>query len=156
MRKYSNVAVKSETLDAILSAGTRAATAGNLQLYTILVLDDRDSLLKLDKVLELLFFERSNCPIAVIALADQYRVRRWLRAHTDCEINNHRPYNYITSIWDALIALQNIIIAAESLELWTCYLGSGVELDIQEPSGALQFSFLPDSYLSAIPIRHPT
>ncbi|RKX27209.1 MAG: hypothetical protein DRP45_01590 [Candidatus Zixiibacteriota bacterium] len=141
VRKYSERPVDPEILDVILKAGTRAATGGNLQLYTMLVLDDKNTLATLDKALEVPFIERSNCPVAIIALADQYRVRRWLQAHTDREVCNHRPYNFFMAIWDALIALQNSVVAAESLGLGTCYLGSGVELDVQELFGAPEYVF---------------
>lgn len=141
VRKYSDRAVDSDTLSTILKAGTRAATGGNLQLYSMLVIDDKDLLVKLDKALEVPFMERTNCPIAIVALADQYRVRRWLRLHSDHEVYNHRPYNFFMALWDTLIALQNMVIAAESLGLGTCYLGSGVELDIQELFGVPKYVF---------------
>lgn len=141
VRQYSSRAIEQETLEAILSAGTRAATAGNLQLYTMLVIDDADALTRLDEALEVPFIKRSKCPVAILALVDQYRVRRWLRAHTEREVYNHRPYNFFMGVWDALIALQNMVVAAESLGMGTCYLGSGVELDIQEQFGAPEYVF---------------
>lgn len=141
VRKYSDRAVEIETLNTILRAGTRAATGGNLQLYTMLVIDDKVNLTKLDRAIEVPFIERTNCPLAIIALADQYRVRRWLQAHSDREVYNHRPYNFFMAIWDSLIALQNMVVAAESLGLGTCYLGSGVELDIQDLFGAPEYVF---------------
>jgi len=139
VRKYSDRPIESEILNVILKAGTRAATGGNLQLYTMLVINDQKVLETLDKALEVPFIGRSNCPVAIIALADQYRVRRWLRAHTDREVYNHRPYNFFMAIWDTLIAMQNMVVAAESLGLGTCYLGSGVELDVQELFGAPEY-----------------
>jgi FMN reductase (NADPH) len=141
VRKYSDRTVEPETLNTILHAGTRAATGGNLQLYTMLVIDDENSLVMLDKALEVPFFKPANCPLAILALADQYRVRRWLRAHSEREVYNHRPYNFFMAIWDALIALQNMVVAAESLDLGTCYLGSGVELDVQELFAAPEYVF---------------
>ena len=132
VRKYSDKPVESEVLEAILTAGTRAATAGNLQQYTMLVLDEEETLQKLDRALGVPFIERSNCRLAILALADQYRLRHWLQAHTDREVYNHRPYNFFISIWDALIALQNMVVAAESLGLGTCYLGGGMEVDVQQ------------------------
>ncbi len=141
VRKYSDKSIEPEVLTTILKAGSRAATGGNLQLYTMLVIDEKDMLETLDEALEAPFIERSNCPVAIIALADQYRVRRWLQAHTDREVLNHRPYNFFMAMWDSLIALQNIVVAAESLGLGTCYLGSGVELDVQELFGAPEYVF---------------
>jgi FMN reductase (NADPH) len=141
VRRYSDRPIAPEILKAILTAGTRAATAGNLQLYTMLILDDPGALKALDQALEVPFIERSNCPLAILALADQHRVRRWLQLHGDREVHNHRPYNFFMAIWDALIALQNVVVAAESLGLGTCYLGSGVELDVQALCGAPSYTF---------------
>jgi nitroreductase len=141
VRRYSDEKIELNVLDTILTAGTRAATGGNLQLYTMLVINNKSTLKSLDQALEVPFIKRSNCSTAIIALADQYRVRRWLQAHTDRDVINHRPYNFFMAIWDALIALQNIVVAAESLGLGTCYLGSGVELDVQKMFGAPEFVF---------------
>ena len=141
VRKYSDRVVEPETLNTILTAGTRAATGSNLQLYTMLVIDDKNALTTLDKALWAPFIERSNCPVAILALADQYRVRRWLQAHSDRDVCNHRPYNFFIAIWDALIALQNMVVAAESLGLGTCYIGSGIEVDIQQLFGAPEYVF---------------
>jgi len=141
IRKFSDRPIETKILDAILTAGTRAATAGNLQLYTMLVIDDKKTLKVLDQALEVPFIERSNCSTAIITLADQYRVRRWLQTNTDREVVNYRPYNFFMSVWDSLIAMQNIVVAAESLGLGTCYLGSGVELDVQELFGVPEYVF---------------
>jgi hypothetical protein len=107
----------------------------------MLVIDDKHMLTALNGALEVPFVERSKCPMAILALADQYRTRRWLQAHSDWEVYSHRPYNFLMAIWDALIALQNMVVAAESLGLGTCYLGSGVELDIRELFGAPEYVF---------------
>lgn len=141
VRKYSDKIIEPKILETILTVGIRAATGGNLQLYTMLVINDKNALELLDQALEVPFIERSNCSTAIIALADQYRVRRWLQAHTDRDAFYHRPYNFFMAMWDTLIALQNIVVAAESLGLGTCYLGSGVELDVQELFGAPEYVF---------------
>ena len=125
VRKYSDRPVEPEKLETILTAGTRAATGGNLQLYTLLVVDDTETLKKVDEALEVPFISRSGCTTAVLALADQFRVRRWLTLHGDREVVNNHPYSFFMAVSDALIALQNIVVAAESLGLGTCYLGGG-------------------------------
>ncbi len=135
IRRFSDKPVEQDVLHTILSAGTPAATAGNLQRYTMLVIDDVKTRATLDAALELPFIRRSRCPHAIIALADQRRVRRWLQVHTDRTVYNHRLYNSFMAMWDALIALQITVVAAENLGLGTCYLGSGVELNIQELFG---------------------
>ncbi len=141
VRKFEDRPIERDILDIILAAGSRAATGGNLQLYTMLVIDDKKRLAALDDALEASFISRSNCPLAMLALVDQHRVRRWLQLHSDRAVCSHRPYNFFMAIWDALIALQNIVVAAESLGLGTCYLGGGVELDIMKLFDAPRYVF---------------
>ncbi len=141
VRNFSDKEISPDVLNAILTAGTRAATGGNLQLYSMLVLDEKSRLQTLDINLEVPFIEKSNSPLAILMLADQYRVRRWLKQNSERDVISHRPYNFFMAIWDGLIALQNIVIAAESLGLGTCYLGSGIELDIQKLFNAPEYIF---------------
>ncbi len=141
VRQYTDRKIEPETLDMILKAGTRAATGGNLQLYSILVIDDPKRLAELDQALEVPFIVRSNCSTAILAMVDLHRVRKWLTMHGEREVITDRPYNFFMAIWDSLIALQNMVVAAESLGLGTCYLGSGVELDIQKLYGAPKLVF---------------
>jgi FMN reductase (NADPH) len=141
VRRYSDKPVEPEILDVILTAGTRAATAHNLQSYTLLVIDDNDTLNSLNGALATPFIERSNCPIAVLGLVDQYRVRRWLHARTGSQVFCQYPYNFFLAMSDTLIALQNIVIAAESLGLGTCYVGSGIEVDVRKLFGVPEYVF---------------
>lgn len=141
VRRYTDQKIEAEILDSVLAAGTRAATGGNLQLYTMIVIDEADTLARLDDALEVPFIGPSNCTTAVLALVDLYRVRRWIETHTDNQIATDQPYNFFMAIWDALIALQNIVVAAESVGLGSCYLGSGVELDIADLFGAPEGTF---------------
>jgi nitroreductase len=119
-------------LELILKAGTRAATRGNLQLYSFIAVDDDEKKKELDRAWEARPVKLADAAVVIIALVDQYRVRRWLEIHSDREIHNNRPINFFLGIWDALIALQNIVVAAESLGLGTCYVGSILEMNIQE------------------------
>ncbi|HOP05681.1 MAG TPA: nitroreductase family protein [candidate division Zixibacteria bacterium] len=141
VRKYRPQPIEPDKMDAILEAATRAATAGNLQMYTLLVIDRPEDLKRLDEALEVPFIERSGCPAAILALVDLHRVKSWINLHTEREIVCNRPYNFFMAIWDALIAMQNAVAAAESLGLGTCCLGSGVELDIQQLFGAPELVF---------------
>lgn len=132
VRKYKKKPLEPDKLELILRAGTRAATAGNLQLYSFIVVDDDEKKKELDRAWEARPVSLADAAVVIIALVDQYRVKRWLRLHSDREIHNNRPINFFLGIWDALIALQNIVVAAESMGLGTCYVGSILEMNIQE------------------------
>jgi nitroreductase len=141
IRKFKDQPVEADKLELILRAGTRAATGGNLQLYSFIVIDNEDKKKALDKAWPARFIYIAKSPVAIIALVDQYRVMRWLKLNSDREICNNRPLNFLLSMWDALIALQNMVVAAESLGLGTCYIGSILEMNIQELLGAPEYVF---------------
>ena len=141
VRKYKQEPVEPEKVELILKAGTRAATGGNLQLYTFVVIEDEKRKKALDAAWEQRFVSVAKSPLVIIALADQYRVRRWLEAHSDRPICNTKSQNLLLAVWDALIALQNMVVAAESLGLGTCYIGSILSMDIQRLLGAPEHVF---------------
>jgi nitroreductase len=134
IRKFKSDPVDPEMLDAILHAGIRGATGGNLQLYTLIVIDDKEKL----KELELDF-----APVVIAALVDTHRVKRWLEINNppDTEIHNENTHHFFMAFCDAVIAIQNIVIAAESLGLGTCYYGKIVATDVQEFFGAPEYVF---------------
>lgn len=133
VRTYRPDPVPQEVQRIILEAGTRAATAGNLQLYSFLVLDDRETIGLFRSAFGRVI---STPPLIIIALVDVDRIRRWLRSAGAVEPILDRPVYFMLGLWDALIALQNVVVAAESLGLGTCYYGAIQEFDIQSHFGA--------------------
>jgi hypothetical protein len=117
-------------MDLILRAATRAATAGNLQPYSLVVIDDRDLLAK---------SPFPQVPAAIVALVDLYRIKRWLDLN-DAPFHWNQPSNLFISFWDATIALQNAVVAAESLGLGTLYIGGVLSQDMSEFIGAPEYT----------------
>jgi nitroreductase len=134
IRKFKPDPIDPETLGMILKAGTRGATAGNLQLYTLIVVDDKEKL----KELGLGF-----APMAVVSLVDLYRVKRWLEINvpSGVKIYNANAYHFFCGYCDAMIATQNIVVAAESYGLGTCYYGGILSTDVQEFFGTPEYVF---------------
>lgn len=141
VRKYIQKPIEPEKMELILRAGIRAATAGNLQLYSFIVLEDEDKKKELDKAWDTRAIRIAASPAVIIALVDQYRVRRWLELNSKREIINNRPNNFFLAIWDTLIALQNMVVAAESLGIGTCYIGSILEINVQNILGVPEYVF---------------
>jgi nitroreductase len=139
IRKYKPQPVESDKLELILTAGTRAATGGNLQQYTFVVIDDPEQLQALNEQIR----DACNAPLAIIALADQYRVKRWFETFgvPSSTILNNSGWHFFMALWDALIALQNMVVGAESLGLGTCYNGNVVNIDIHDLLGAPEYTF---------------
>jgi nitroreductase len=122
IRKYKTDEVGETIIYRILEAGCRAATTGNMQLYSIVI--TRDEAAK--KALAPCHFNQSmvlNAPIVLTICADFNRFNRW------CLLNNAIPgydnfLSFVTAAIDALLLAQNIVVASESEGLGTCYLGT--------------------------------
>lgn len=138
IRRFKPDPVPEELLHAILRAGTRASTAGNLQLYSFLVVDEKT---KLDLFRELLAPSIAPPPLIVVALIDLHRIRRWLEVNGAAAPVLHRAAYFMLAYWDALVALQNAVIAAESLGLGTCYFGAVQEFDTRNHFGTPDYVF---------------
>jgi len=122
IRQYKNEPVSESTLEQILTAASRGATTGNMQIYSIIVTKDearRKALCPLhfgQKMVE-------QAPVVLTFCADLNRFHKWCEAR-------QAERSYDNFLWfcngtiDAVIAAQNAVIAAESFGLGTCYLGT--------------------------------
>ena len=122
IRKYKNTPIDQTTLNVILEAGSRASTTGNMQVYSIVVTKDEE----LKKQLCGIHFGQKmveQAPVVLTFCADFNRFNKW------CEQKEAIPgydnyLSFFTGAIDALLAAQNVCIAAESLGLGICYLGT--------------------------------
>jgi nitroreductase len=122
IRKYKNTAIEEETLNKILLSATRAATTGNMQVYSIIVTKDIE---KRKKLWEIHFKQNMvlEAPVILTFCADFNRFNKW------CIERNAEPgydnfLSFETALIDAFLAAQNASLAAEELGLGTCYLGT--------------------------------
>jgi nitroreductase len=116
------VPVEKAKLDAVLEAAIRASNTGNMQVYSIVVTTDgtlREKLweahFKQDMVLQ--------APVHLTFCADFNRFTKWCNQRkADPGYDNY--LSFLTGAIDAMLAAQNAAIAAESLGLGICYLGT--------------------------------
>lgn len=125
IRRFRPERVPEETIGTILRAGVRAATAGCMQPYAFIVLDDPAILEKVGYI---------TGPLAVVAVVDLYRVKRYYELN-DAPFYNDQAVNLFISYWDATIALHNVVIAAESLGLGGYYIGNILSQDLRDSLG---------------------
>lgn len=171
LRKYKNEKISKEHLDIIIESAMRAPTAGNMMLYSILVIEDDETKLKLSKSCDNQPFIAS-APVVLIFLAD---LQRWFDYYSHskvkdfCEKNSlefHTPDegDFILASEDAVIAAQNAVIAAESLGIGSCYIGDIIENyelhkeifnlpDWAAPISMLCLGYYPDDYKRVISPR---
>jgi len=122
IRKYMAQPVPLELLNAILEAGTRASTTGNMQVYSIIATTDE----AIKEELAPCHFNQPmvvQAPVVLTFCADFNRFNKW------CRLRNAEPgydnfLSFFTAAIDALLVAQNVCVAAEDAGLGICYLGT--------------------------------
>jgi len=122
IRKYSNQKIDSELLTKLLETACRASNTGNMQAYSIVV--TTDSAIK--EQLSPAHFNQpmiAEAPVVLTFCADFNRITKW------CEQRDAVPgydnfQSFMATAIDTLIAAQTFCIAAESVGLGICYLGT--------------------------------
>jgi len=122
VRKYTTQPIAAELLNELLDAACRAATTGNMQVYSIIVTQDT----AIKQALSPAHFNQpmiTQAPIVLTFCADFNRFIKW------CEQRNALPgydnfLSFTTAAIDALLVAEHFCVGAESQGLGTCYLGT--------------------------------
>ena len=124
IRKYKSTPIPEEVLSEMLVSASRASTCGNMQLYSLVV--TRDKAVR-EQLLPCHFGQQMvvEAPCVITVCADVHRFSMW------CEQRDAEPaYDnfawFLTATIDAMLAAQNLIIAAESNKLGICVLGTTI------------------------------
>lgn len=122
IRKYLPDPIPGNILDDILRAATRASTTGNMQVYSIIVTQDREMR---EKLFPLHFKQEMvrQAPLLLTFCADFNRFNLWCRQR-EADPGYDNFLSFYTASIDALIAAQNAAVAAEAYGLGICYLGT--------------------------------
>ncbi|MFA6072962.1 MAG: nitroreductase family protein [Candidatus Woesearchaeota archaeon] len=113
IRKYQKTDVEFDKVTKILEAASKAPSAGNLQAYRFIILQDRDVINQLPDMCSDQFWI-TEAPIVIVVCEDIERIE----AHYG--LRGQRLY----AIQDCAAATQNIMLAAHDLGLSTCWIGS--------------------------------
>ena len=130
-RDYERREIEKETVDKLKAMTLRAPSAGNMEMYSILEVEDKDKKRKLaeicdgQKMIE-------NAPLVWIFLADMDKWERYFRFSSSPEkysipLPKVGAGDMLLSFEDAVIAAQNSVVAAEALGLGSCYIGDVLE-----------------------------
>jgi nitroreductase len=123
IRKFTDQSIDPSTLETILKAAANGSTMGNMQLYSIIVTQDKEKM----KEMAPFHFNQpiaTNAPLILTFCADFNRFNTYC-SYRDAETtayNNIQSYHW--AVIDAIIAAQNACVAAESLGLGICWLGT--------------------------------
>lgn len=134
LRKYADKPISQEDRDTIISSALRAPTAGNMMLYSILVVDDQKKKEILSETCDHQPFI-ATAPLAMVFLADMQRWYDYYRASRVKEYCQRQSKDFsgptegdlLLATSDANIAAQTAAIAAESLGIGSCYIGDIME-----------------------------
>ncbi len=137
VRRYKADPVPASVIEAVVEAGQRASTSSNLQTYSVVAVTDAA---KRQRLAELCGHQQfiAEAPVFLAWLADLARLERV------CELRGYRQEtgyleNFLVAAVDAAIAAQNAALAAESLGLGICYIGS----IRNEPQAVIELLGLP-------------
>lgn len=125
MRVFTQEPVSPADKAALLDAALQAPTAGNQTLYTILDITDAAKKERLAALCDHQPFIAS-APVVLVFLAD---CRKWYQAFAAAGCAPRAPGagDLLLAAADACIAAQNVVVAAESLGLGSCYIGDVLE-----------------------------
>jgi nitroreductase len=125
LRSYDSRPIEPEVLDTILKAGIHSPTGGNLQPYSIIQVNKRETMERLGELCWQKFI--GTAAVNLIFCLDLRRHKRL----AEIGIAPHTAYHSFRHFWvsfqDTLIAAQNICTAADALGLGSCYVATILE-----------------------------
>lgn len=137
IRKYKEDDISSELLSELITTASRAATMGNIQLYSVIVTRSAEG----KEALSPFHFNQpmvKSAPVVLTFCADFNRFTEW------CNQRQATPgygnfLSFINATSDTLLFCQNFCTLAEEVGLGTCYLGTTV----YNPMGIIEALRLP-------------
>ncbi|MBP2640522.1 MAG: nitroreductase family protein [Firmicutes bacterium] len=131
-RKFKQEQIADDELNLILLAGSYAPCAGGRQSPVMVVLQDKNMIAKLGKMNKQLFYQ--NLPPAFKmkvsseqpSIADDERIiSAFYNAPTVITVFAPKTYHY--PIEDCSVMIENMMIAAHSLGIGSCFIGRAAE-----------------------------
>ena len=137
IRKYKKEDIPTEKLESLLFQASRAATMGNMQLYSVVVTRSEE----MKEALSPLHFGQSmvkNAPVVLTFCADFNRFTKWCdQRNADAGYDNF--LSFVNAASDTLLYVQAFCTLAEEAGLGTCYLGT----TLYNPQGIIDLMKLP-------------
>ena len=137
IRKYKAVDVDENLIHGLLATASRAATMGNMQLYSVVETRSKEG----KAALAPLHFNQpmvTGAPVVLTFIADFHRFTRWCDlSSADAGYDNF--LSFTNAMTDTLLFCQNFCTLAEEAGLGTCFLGTTV----YNPLGVIDALKLP-------------
>ncbi len=126
IRSFNDEIITEEQINEILDCGMRGATAGNMMLYSIIKVQEKENLEWLSVKCDNQKFIATS-QFALIFLADAHKFYKFFEQR---KVENYEEpclADFMLANQDGMIAAQNCVIAAESMGIGTCYIGDIME-----------------------------
>lgn len=122
-RVFTDEPIPDNILKEVLEVGIRAASGGNLQPYSIIVVKDRE---KNQELAQLCGGQRfmGEAPVNLIFLLDWYKVSRWAAIQKAPFTANRSYMHYLIGLEDVTCAAQSIETAAWQMGIGSVYIGT--------------------------------
>jgi FMN reductase (NADPH) len=120
-RKYKADPVPTELVEAVVCAAQRASTSSNLQVVSVVAVKEEARRARLGEICGQEHV--AQAPVVLVWCADLKRLDRACELRGYTQVTDYVE-NFLTCVVDIGIAAQSGALAAESLGLGICYLGS--------------------------------
>ncbi len=122
VRHYKPDPVPVELIETIVAAAQHASTSSSLQAYSVIAVTEKERRYELAKLCGDQEHIR-QAPLLLTWCADTARLERICTVRGYKQTNEYTE-NFLVAAFDAILAAQNAALAAESLGLGICYIGS--------------------------------
>ncbi|MDO9129602.1 MAG: nitroreductase family protein [Anaerolineales bacterium] len=122
VRRYKPDPLPVPVIETVIAAGQRASTSSNLQAYSVVVVTEGVKRVKLAKLCGDQK-QIEEAPVFLAFCADLARLERACQLRGYAQVTEYVE-NFLAAAVDAAILAQNTALAAESLGLGICYIGS--------------------------------
>jgi nitroreductase len=125
-RDFLDKRIPIDILQVVLEAGMHAPTAGNLQPYSIIRIENVETKQKFAKMCGQSFICRA--PVLLLFCLDLHRNERWAGLEVAPYTATSSFRHFWVSFQDTIICAQNICTAADSVGLGSVYIGTVIDM----------------------------
>lgn len=122
IRKFKDEQLPKEVIETLVNVARHTATSNFMQSYSIVCLASQEKKQKLAEICNQPYVAEASH--VFIFVADQYRNRQIAVENSQETSVLHNMDRFMVAMTDAVLAAQNVNLAAESLGLGTVFLGS--------------------------------
>lgn len=144
-RRFARREVGSEVLTEILDAGTKAASGGNLQPYSVIVIRNGQKKARLAELCLRQSFI-ADAPVVLLFCIDWHRIERWAAMQAAPDTTTASFRHFWISMQDVVICAQSVAIAADAVGLASVYVGAVLECLVE----LREMFALPDGVLPVV------